>query len=99
MNIQSNPESEEVSGLYTAIAHSTIAQEESENFQSTHRGLELGRENGQEISQEKPEIIEENTEFDTCVNNLDRKILDLNQIVSQIEREREKKIRESPRGL
>ena len=53
MNIQSNSESEEVSGLYTATAHLVTledflsqAQEESEKLQSIHRGLELGRENG-----------------------------------------------------
>ena len=97
-------ESEEVSGLYRTTAHLVTledflsqAEEESEKIQSTHKGLELGRENGQEIIQEKPEIIEENTEFGTRENNLDREILDLNQIVSQTEREKE--IIESPCGL
>ena len=43
MNIQRNPESEEVSGLYTTTAHLLTledflsqAQEESENLQSIH---------------------------------------------------------------
>ena len=102
MNVQSNSESEEASDIYTATAHLITledflsqAQGESEEMNNIHRGLELGREEDQEITREKPVNIGEDTEFSTSENNLDRKILDLDRTVSQTER----KARESPRKL
>ena len=92
MNVQST-EPEEASGLYTATAHLITlkdflsqAQGESEEQDSTHRGLELGMEEDQEITREKPVIMGKDTEFGTSENKWDRKLLDLNQIGSQTER-------------
>ena len=102
MDIQSNPESEKGSGIYAATVKLITledflsqAQGESEGLISIHGELELGREEDQEITQEKSEIIGEDTEFGTNENNLDRKILDLNHIVSPKDREKLEKVQEN----
>ena len=101
MNVQSSSESKEVRGMYTVTARLITledflsqAQVESEDINNTHRGLELGREKDQEITREKRVIIGEDTEFGTSENNLDRRILDLNQTVSQTDRDKLEKVQE-----
>ena len=69
------------------------AQGESEGLTSTYRELE--REEDQENTRKKSEIIGEDTEFGTSENNLDRKILDLNQIVSPTDREKLEKVQQN----
>ena len=86
--------------VYTQPQHTledflSQAEGESEELNSTHRGLEFGREEDQEIAREIPAIIGEDTEFGTCENNLDRKILDLNQRVSQTDRDKLEKVQET----
>uniref|UniRef100_A0A6V7M123 Integrase catalytic domain-containing protein n=1 Tax=Bracon brevicornis TaxID=1563983 RepID=A0A6V7M123_9HYME len=105
MKIQSDSKSEEDSNLYTATARLVSledflsqTQENMNKLDNSEKELEFGREMSPEILKDNQNSSEDKTEYHENELNMGRKILNLNEVISQSEREKLEKVQESLRS-